>query len=70
MRIFACSILLGCFVPSPGSATVPEEKLRERLIVCSQFVIDDPGPAVIREFADDCCRPVNRIRDCHLHDRG
>jgi hypothetical protein len=70
MRIFICTILLGCFAPPPGSATVPEEKLRDRLIVCSQLVIDDPGPALIREFADSCCRPGNPIRDCHVHDRG
>jgi hypothetical protein len=69
MRIFVCTILLGLLAPPPGSATVPEEKLRDRLFVCSQLVIDDPGPAVVRELADGCCRPGNPIRDCHVYDQ-
>jgi hypothetical protein len=70
MRIFVCSILLSCFVPSAGGAAILEEKLRDRLVVCSQLVIEHPGPAFIRDFAEDCCRAGKPARDCHVHDRG
>jgi hypothetical protein len=70
MRTFICATLPIFVVVSLGHATVPEETLRDRLVVCNQLVINEPGPAMIRDFADDCCRPEKRIRDCHLHNWG
>jgi hypothetical protein len=70
MRTFICAMLPICFAVPLAHATVPEETLRDRLVVCNQLVIHDPGPAIIRDFADDCCRPGDRIRDCHLHNWG
>jgi hypothetical protein len=67
---FISAILPICLVAPPGHATVPEKTLRDRLVVCSQLVIHDPGARIIRDFADDCCRSENRIRDCHLHNWG
>jgi hypothetical protein len=68
MRIAICSILFGCFIPTSGSARVSEEIHRDRLILCSQVIINDPAQAIIQNLADDCCYSGDRIRDCHLYD--
>jgi hypothetical protein len=68
MRIVICSILLGCFIPPWSSATVLQEIHRDRLILCSQVIINDPAQAIIENLADDCCNSGDRIRDCHLYD--
>jgi hypothetical protein len=70
MKIFICSLLLSCSAVSSGSAGVSDEMLRDRLVLCGQFVINDPDPLIIRDVTDDCCRSGNRIRDCHVHDWG
>jgi hypothetical protein len=61
--------MLGCCVDSSAFGRDTNEKLRERFVFCSQFVIEDPGPVVVLDSTHDCCRFATRIYDCRLIDR-
>ena len=67
MKNFVCSLLLSCAV-APAIGGDAGEMLRDHLIFCSQFVIDHPDPAVIRESPSSCCRFGFRGHDCHVLD--
>jgi hypothetical protein len=41
---------------------------RDRLILCSQVIINDLAQAIIQDRPDDFSYLGDRIRDCHLHD--
>jgi hypothetical protein len=67
MKNFICALMLSCAaVPAIGGDT--GEMLRDRLIFCNQFVIEDPGPAVIAESLFFCCRFAHQGHDCHVLD--
>jgi hypothetical protein len=66
MKILACSLMLCCCAVSLASGRDSAEMLRERLIFCSQFVIEEPGPAIVRDSARDYGGFADRIYDCHL----
>ena len=68
MKNFICALLLSCIAVAPAIAGDAGEMLRDRLIFCSQFVIDHPDPAVIRESPSFCCRFGLRGHNCHVLD--
>jgi hypothetical protein len=63
-----CSLILTCLTTASAFAADAEGNLRERRILCGQFVIEDFATATIPESADTCCRIADRGRDCHLYD--
>jgi hypothetical protein len=60
-----CALMLTCASAVSTLAGDTAEMLRDRLIICNQFVIEDPYPAIVQDFAQYCCRTTNRTRDCH-----
>jgi hypothetical protein len=62
-----CSLMLSCFTAVSALAGDSAEALRDRLIVCNQFVIEDPYPAIVGDTAQYCCGMANRVHDCHVH---
>jgi hypothetical protein len=69
MKSLVFLLMLGCWAASSAFGRDSAESLRERIIFCSQFVIEDPGPVVVQDTTHDCCRLANPIRDCRLTDR-
>ena len=73
--ILICSLMLSCFAICSATCGDAREMLRDRLILCSQFIIEHPYPAMLVEFTafvdstDYRCRAGNRIHDCHIHRR-
>jgi len=68
MRVLICMLTLCGYAASSAFGRDSAEMLRERLIFCSQFVIEEPGPAIVPDSMQTCCRLANRIHDCHLMD--
>jgi len=66
MKNLICLLMLCCCAASSAFGRDAAEKSRERLIFCSQFVIEDPGPVVVLDSTHDCCGFANTIHDCHL----
>jgi hypothetical protein len=60
--------MLYCCAASSALGRESAERLRERLIFCSQFVIEDPGYVILPDSALDCCRFANPIHDCRFMD--
>ena len=69
MKSLVCLLMLGCCAASSAFGRDAAERLRERLIFCSQFVIEDPGPVVIEDTRRNCCRFATPTHDCRLIDR-
>ncbi len=69
MKNVVCLLMLCCCAASSAFGRDSAERLRERLIFCSQFVIEDPGPVVVPDTTHDCCPFANPIHDCRLIDR-
>ena len=69
MKTLVCMAILCCCAASSAFGRDSAERLRERLLFCSQFVIEDPGPVTVQGSAYDCCRLAKPIQDCHLTDR-
>jgi hypothetical protein len=59
-----CVLVLTCSFADSAWAEDAAEMLRDRLIICNQFVIEDPYPTVIPDSTQYCCRTVTRTRDC------
>jgi hypothetical protein len=59
-----CALVLTCTSAVSALAEDSAEMLRDRLIICNQFVIEDPYPAVSPDSTQYCCRTVTRTRDC------
>jgi hypothetical protein len=68
MKILAYSLIFCCYVASSATGGDSREMHRERVIVCSQFVIEEPDPTLARDATQYCCRVANWIRDCHVDD--
>ena len=66
MKILVCLLMLCCSAAPAAFGRDSPERLRERVIFCSQFVIEHPGPAVVRDRTRDCCWFANTIHNCHL----
>jgi hypothetical protein len=65
-----CALMLTCMAAVSALAGDSAEMLRERLIFCNQFVIEDPYPGIVRDSVQSCCRVANRVRDCNVHGWG
>jgi hypothetical protein len=68
MKILVCSLVLCCCAAASATGADSAEMLRDRLLFCSQFVIEDPDPAIVRDSTRYCCRFANRAHDCHVND--
>jgi hypothetical protein len=73
MKMLVCLLILSCLAGGSAIGGDSREMLRDRLILCSQVVIEHPYPAIFRDltgFRDltDCCRSGSRVRDCHIYD--
>jgi hypothetical protein len=68
MKNLICLLMLCCCAASSAFGRDSAERLRERIIFCSQFVIEDPGPVVVEASPHVCCRSANPIHDCRLMD--
>ena len=66
MRILAYTLMLCCCAAATATGGDSREMNRGRLIICSQFVIEEPGPTTVGESPQHCCRFANRIHDCHF----
>jgi len=66
MKIFAYALMMCWYAASSANGADSWEMNRDRLIICSQFVIEDPDPGMIRSATPDCCRIARRIRDCRV----
>ena len=67
MRIVR-ALMLTCTTAVSALARDSAEMLRDRLIFCNQFVIEHAESPIVRDSTQYCCRPANRIHDCHAHD--
>jgi hypothetical protein len=59
-----CAVVLSCTYAVSALAKDSAEMLRDRVIICNQFVIEDPYPAIVPDSTQYCCRMVTRTRDC------
>jgi hypothetical protein len=59
-----CALMLTCTSAVSALARDSAEMLRDRRIICNQFVIEDPYPAIVGDSAQYCCRTADRTRDC------
>jgi hypothetical protein len=59
-----------CLVASSAFAVDSEGILQRRFFLCSQFVIEEPGTAMIGDLTRKCCRAEERNLDCRLYDWG
>ena len=66
MKNLFCLLMLCCCTASSALGRDSAERLREHLIFCSQFVIEDPGLVVVLDSTHDCCGLANAIHDCYL----
>ena len=63
-----CTLMLTCMTAVSALAGDSAEMLRDRLIICNQFVIDDPYPAIVPDSTQYCCRMATRVYDCRTQD--
>jgi len=63
-----CTVIFSCLAAISALAADSEARLRERLIVCNQFVIEESGMSAIPDSSRHCCRTVNEPRDCQVND--
>ena len=61
-----CSVTLSCLAAASALAGDSEDKLRERLTVCNQFVIEEAGISAIPDDNRYCCGTGIWPHDCHL----
>src|SRR5579859_3279319 len=64
LNTIICSLGLNCLALGAAIAGDAAERLRDRFIFCSQFVIEEPAPPVFWDSARDCCRlrpPAARV---------
>lgn len=68
MRCLACLLTFCCCVVSAAACRDAAEALREHLIFCSQFVIEDPDPGLMLDATQRCCPLAGRLRNCRPTD--
>jgi len=61
-----CSVTLSCLTAVSAFAGDSDDKLRDRLIVCNQFVIEETGISAIPDASRYCCGARSWRRDCHV----
>jgi hypothetical protein len=68
MKILIFLLMPCCYATCSAFGRDSAEMRRERLIFCGQFVIEEPGPAIVPDSTHECCRFAHRIHNCHLMD--
>jgi hypothetical protein len=66
MKALVCLLILGCFTASSTFGRDSAEKLREHLIFCNQFVVEDQSPVVVNHDTHACCSFANPIHNRRL----
>jgi len=66
MKILAYTLMLSCYAAAAATGGDSREMNRDRFVICSQFVIEDPDPSMVGESPQHCCRFVKRTRDCQF----
>ena len=66
MKILAYVVVLCCYAAGAATGRDLREMNRDRFIICSQFVIEDPEPVMVGKNPQYCCRLANRMHDCHF----
>jgi hypothetical protein len=71
MKVAIVLLVLGTTYLAPAAiAADAKELVWDNLTFCSQFVIRDPDPRIVRNHIRDCCTYSRNRRDCHLYDWG
>jgi hypothetical protein len=73
MKIFVGSFVMNYLIAGSAMGGESQEMPRQRLLLCSQIVIEHSYPAIFWDFTEFpelavCCRMSNRVRDCHIYD--
>ena len=64
-----CALMLTCMTAVSALAGDSAEMLRDRLIICNQFVIiEDAYPAIVRDTTQYSGRMTNRVHDCRTYE--
>jgi hypothetical protein len=69
MRSLVCSLVLCCFAAGSASAGDSAETLWQRQVLCDQFVVEHPYPAIFWDltgFVGPPDRVGNRVHDCRF----
>jgi hypothetical protein len=67
---FIWMLISSCLATGSAFAVDFEGMLQRRLILCSQFVIEETGTAMVGDSMRKCCRAKDRNLDCRHYDRG
>jgi hypothetical protein len=68
MKTFIALIATGLLFASAATAREARDMLRDEIVFCSQFVINDPDPIVLLDFMRDCCAYSRNIGDCRMYE--
>lgn len=71
MKSLVCSLMVCCFTAVSASAGDSGEVLRQRFILCDQFVIEHPYPGSFLDLTGfvSSSDSVDRVTDCHFDAR-
>jgi hypothetical protein len=67
---FIWMLISSCVIAGSAFAVDSEGILQRRFFLCSQFVFEEPGTAMIGDSTRKCCRAEDRNVDCRLYDWG
>jgi hypothetical protein len=70
MKFVIVFLISSDFITSTAIAREAKELLRDELVFCSQFVIQDPDPRIVLDHMRDCCIYSRNARDCRMYDWG
>jgi hypothetical protein len=71
MKVAIVLLVLGTSCLAPAAiAGDAKELVWDKRTFCSQFVIQEPDPRIVRNHLRDCCIDSRNRRDCHLYDWG
>ena len=68
MKNLICALMLSCVAAASAAGGDSGDRLRDRREFCRQFVIEDPGGAVLPSPNPRCCRVGHWISDCYFGD--
>ena len=65
-----CTLMLSCFAVVSAVAADSTEMRRQRQIIHDQFIIEEPHPVPVGDFARCCCGLADRCDQRAVYDRG
>jgi hypothetical protein len=68
MKTFIALIAMSLLFASAVTARDARNLLRDEIVFCSQFVINDPDPVVLLDFMRECCAYSRNIGDCRMYE--